>query len=135
MTKELLEFASRDPRFAVLEVGTTAASGAMVRIFEQYRWDGSGPKPRPGSGGAPGEPGFVRSEWVLSKAPKTTFDDASVSLREAEGTIANWEAAGRQPPPVNKRIDVESPGGIQFVIYLDDKLIRVTSAFVEASCF
>ncbi|HEX7940698.1 MAG TPA: hypothetical protein VF488_02800, partial [Gemmatimonadaceae bacterium] len=133
-TEELRRFVETSDKYALLEVKTKSAGGTTLREFEQYQWNGGGPRPAPGSNEAPGGSAFDASKWTKSTQPKTTFDDPAAFLREAEAAWNTWLASGATPGR-ERDLVMTSPSGIQFGGFVKDLTApyQLATIFVEAS--
>ena len=89
-TQRLLDFVQNHPTYVVVEEASKSVGGTTFRRYTQYRWNGSGPKPQPGDGNFIGGASYNASDWDVSTKPKTTADDLSVFLREAEDAWRTW---------------------------------------------
>ena len=78
------------PTYVVVEEASKSVGGTTFRRYTQYRWKGSGSKPQPGYGNFIGGASYNASDWDVSTKPKTTADDLSVFLREAEDAWRTW---------------------------------------------
>ena len=132
-TAELLRFADDNPTISIQQVKVKSVGGTTFREYRQYKWkDSSRPKPKPGSGKAPGESNFNPSEWDASVHPKTTFDDPAVMLHEAESGWGQYLAAHK---PTVDFVTFTSPSGIKIGAYVDVTMTppHPRTLFVEAS--
>jgi hypothetical protein len=134
-TSELTRFVEDSQKYALLETKTRTAGGTTLREFEQYKWDGGVARPAPGSDQAPGGSAFDPAKWTRSTKPKTTFDDSSAFLAEAEAAWRAWLASGATPDPGTRAIVMTSPAGIEFGGFVKSLTppYELATIFIEAS--
>ncbi len=93
----LKEFIAANPEYALVLRAQADSGFVTYRYYDQYRWNGPGPPPRPGearypTAAGPIDPGWVQPTVSGRAVPKTTFDDPVAFLAEADGAIDHWRA-------------------------------------------
>jgi hypothetical protein len=104
VTGRVVDFGGPGTPYGFAEVASTNVGGTTVRQFDQFRWNGTGEKPLPGSGKYPGEAGFNAADWTRSSQPKTTVDDAGPYLREVDAALDAWYAANGTSHPAGHQV-------------------------------
>ncbi len=108
----LKEFVAANPEYAVVLRGEANGRSVTYRHYDQYRWNGPGPPPRPGEPRYPTAAGAVDPGWVQPTVkgkpiPKTTFDDPVGFLAEADSAIDQWKA-GLSPTDQARKLPGDS---------------------------
>jgi hypothetical protein len=136
-TERLLAMTESTKEYVFVEVAAKPAAGSVARKFDQYKWAGGGPMPKPGSGRFPTDKNFDVMGWEKSEMPKTTMDDPLVLLREAEDAWRRWLEAGGQSSVAKTGFTAESGNGVQISGYFKGTGSERTpsSVYVEASWF
>lgn len=93
----LKEFIAANPEYAVVLRAQADSGFVTYRYYDQYRWNGTGPAPRPGeprypTAAGPIDPGWAQPNIKGRPIPKTTFDDPVAFLAEADGALDKWKA-------------------------------------------
>ena len=93
----LREFVAANPEYAVVLRAEADSGFVTYRYYDQYRWNGTGPAPRPGdarypTAAGPIDPGWVQPAINGRPIPKTTFDDPVAFFSEADHAIDAWKA-------------------------------------------
>lgn len=154
-TERLLAWVRANPNYAVVEQVARArsAGGTTFRYFDQYEWIGAG-RPPTAAAARPGGAAMNPADWQRATVPKTTADDITVWMREAESAFANWRrtypaaylgqdsfGAGATGP---LRAPAVSSNGVEFSGFYNktpsalpgaDPAPSLRTAFVEASWF
>jgi hypothetical protein len=85
--RELRAFVQVRQDFALVEVGNRTAGGTTYRLYEQYRWRGDGPPPRPGTREYPKPTGPVPPGWEKSERAIASVSDLDAHLIELAAAI------------------------------------------------
>jgi hypothetical protein len=92
----LREFIAANPEYAVVLRAEAKSRFVTYRYYDQYRWNGTGPPPRPGDARYPTAAGAIDPGWVQPQAggrvvPKTTFDDPTGFFNQVDSAITGWK--------------------------------------------
>jgi hypothetical protein len=152
VTAHLMDFCAASP-FHMREVANRDAGGTRWHLFEQWRWNGELSKKPTDAAELPGGERFDAKLWTLSDQPKTTADDASAYMREADSAWRWWFArhngaegsnddfavtgAGRAFGGPAGKENARSAGGVEFAGFFDPIVAgaRVRSIFPDQSWF
>jgi hypothetical protein len=152
VTAHLIDFCAFSP-FHMREVANRDAAGTRWHIFEQWRWNGDLAKKPTDAAHLPGGEMLEAAKWTLSDQPKTTADDGSIYMREADSAWRRWFAnhngregssddfavtgAGRAFGGPAGRENARSDGGVEFAGFFDPVVgdARVRSIFPDQSWF
>jgi hypothetical protein len=128
---ELIRFTDESKSFALLEQGKPKTVGGVTyRNYKQYKWQGTGPKPKRGAPEAPGGSKFDAKDWQLAGDPKTTFDNPSAFFADAEAGYRKWLQTAPNPL-LDQTIQFTTPAGVEITAYIDNR----TPPFVINSMF
>ncbi len=143
MTDRLLQMGHPNSEYVFVQVAEKAAGGSTARRFAQYKWTGDlTSMPQPGSGKFPTDKRFNDAGWAKTDMPKTTFDDPSAFLREAEEAWDEWVDGVALAPPggrplKQKEFTARTKSGVQISGYFEPAADGPvpTSVYPEASWF
>ncbi|MGB0386989.1 MAG: hypothetical protein ACPGWR_19410 [Ardenticatenaceae bacterium] len=147
----LHEFINHHPKYVIVKEAQKVANGVLYRKYSQYRWKGSGPKPKahdprfPKPGDA--DAGTYDSDWALAKQagvplPKTTFSTLQDFLPAVDEAWSRWYNANtklasskaRRPFTHHSTLTgIEVTGFFNYIRLTDQ--FRLKTVFVEASWF
>jgi hypothetical protein len=98
----LREFIAANPEYALVMRSEASSGGVTYRAYDQYRWNGAPPAPRPGDPryptGAGRAAGAIDPGWQRAQYPKTTFDDPTAFLATAEQMVSAFKAKVQAKP-------------------------------------
>jgi hypothetical protein len=138
-TRRLLDFAHPNSDYVFVEIASKPAAGSIARRFEQYKWNGGGAVPFPGSGQFPTDKNFSATGWIKSKVPKTTLDDPEALLREGEEAFQTFVELHplHSIKDGQRTFSVVTQAGVEIGGYFNKTPAGLTPStlFIEASWF